>query len=76
MHYNRIEIEKYQDNAKITSLSAYNMVFEMIHDMSNPIDEFIPFLFTHRINDETDEPRFDNYFVVFNLREFFVENYR
>ena len=76
INYNREEIEKYQDNAKLTSLSAYNMVFEMIHDFSNPIDEFIPFLFTHRISNEGEEPRFDNYFVVLNLREFFVENYR
>lgn len=45
----------------------------MVHDFSNPVDEFVPFLFTHRLH-EIEEPRFDNYFVIFNLRGFLKEH--
>lgn len=73
--FDQKEITKHQDNAKLTSLTAYNMVFEMVHDFSNPVDEFVPFIFTHRLP-SSEEPRFDNYLVIFNLREFMAENYR
>lgn len=50
------------------------MVFEMVHDFRNPVDDFVPFVFSHRV-ESIDEPRFENFMVVFNMKKFMAINH-
>ena len=71
--YTQKKVMKYQDNKKLTSLSSYNLIFEEVHDFQNPVDGFIPFIFTHCVS-KNDDPIFENYMVIFNLRDFIFES--
>ena len=48
------------------------MIFDIVQDFQNPVDGFIPFIFTHCIS-KNDDPIFENYMVVMNIRDFIFE---
>lgn len=66
MNYDHDAVMKYQDNCKAASLMASTLVHEMVHDPKNPLDNFVPFLYSNE-ESRLPTPIFNWYLCFLNL---------
>lgn len=80
MKYDREKLTKYQGKGKIEEKTLNHIAFEMVHDMLNPVKNWVPFIFSNLDADDIDsyydkkdsleESQFSTYLCFMNLEKY------
>ena len=78
MKYDREKLTLFQGTGKVEEKTLNHISFEMVHDMLNPVKNWVPFIFSDLDSDNIDsyyskdseESKFSTYLCFMNLEKY------